>query len=542
MAYIGNSPGVSSQRIVNTFTATAGQTTFTPSSGYTVGYVDVYLNGIKLVNGTDYTASNGSTVVLTETAAADDVVEVMAYIPRGMSDGYTKSEADARYMDINAVTLPDQSGHSGQFLQTDGSNADWATVDLTQFDAPVQLKNYTTTQRNALTGLDPGDTIYNSTTGSIEFYDGSKWIATNLIPTVNSVTGTIYAGAASTLTLSLTNATDTVTVRFSEGGSTVADVDDVSVTSGSASVSVPAAVYGQTAGDTISVSVLNSDGTPSSNGISKTAQGLPTGGTITTSGSYRIHTFTSSSSFVVPSGLSLSNVEYLVVAGGGGGAHGAAGGGGAGGYRSSVVGESSGGGSSAESRLTLSANSYAVTIGAGGGAGGGTGGSGGNSVFGSITATGGGGGGIGNASSGGSGGGSGYQATVGFAASGTSGQGYAGGTSGYQSPYYPPAGGGGAGAVGQSPSSGSDAGAQNGGAGVQSSINGTATYRAGGGGASGSNQGASAGAGGNGGGGAGSAAGAAAAGTANTGGGGGGTHDGSAAAGGSGIVIVRYQL
>ena len=64
MAYIGNSPGVASQRIVSKFTATASQTTFTPTSGYTVGYLDVYLNGVKLINGEDYTASNGSTFVL----------------------------------------------------------------------------------------------------------------------------------------------------------------------------------------------------------------------------------------------------------------------------------------------------------------------------------------------------------------------------------------------------------------------------------------------------------------------------------------------
>jgi hypothetical protein len=53
MAYIGNEPGKASQRVVDTFTATASQTTFTPSSGYTLGYMDVYLNGVKLVNGDD---------------------------------------------------------------------------------------------------------------------------------------------------------------------------------------------------------------------------------------------------------------------------------------------------------------------------------------------------------------------------------------------------------------------------------------------------------------------------------------------------------
>ena len=46
MAYIGNSPGVASQRVVTQFTATSNQTTFTPTSGYTIGYLDVFLNGV----------------------------------------------------------------------------------------------------------------------------------------------------------------------------------------------------------------------------------------------------------------------------------------------------------------------------------------------------------------------------------------------------------------------------------------------------------------------------------------------------------------
>lgn len=95
MAYIGNSPGVASQRVVTTFTATAGQTTFTPSSGYTLGYCDVFFNGVKLVNGDDYTAADGVSVVLASAAAAGDSVEIVAHFPRGLSDGYLKSEADA---------------------------------------------------------------------------------------------------------------------------------------------------------------------------------------------------------------------------------------------------------------------------------------------------------------------------------------------------------------------------------------------------------------------------------------------------------------
>jgi hypothetical protein len=58
------------------FTATGGQTTFTAS--YTVGFVEVYLNGV-LLNASDYTASNGTSVVLGIAAISGDIVELIAY-------------------------------------------------------------------------------------------------------------------------------------------------------------------------------------------------------------------------------------------------------------------------------------------------------------------------------------------------------------------------------------------------------------------------------------------------------------------------------
>ena len=59
-----------------TFTATASQTTFTLN--YNIGYVDVYLNGVKLTT-SDYTASNGTSVVLGVAAALNDIVETIAW-------------------------------------------------------------------------------------------------------------------------------------------------------------------------------------------------------------------------------------------------------------------------------------------------------------------------------------------------------------------------------------------------------------------------------------------------------------------------------
>ena len=281
-----------------------------------------------------------------------------------------------------------------------------------------------------------------------------------------------------------------------------------------------------------------------------------TGGTITTSGDYKIHTFTGPGTFCVSNAGNCSgsnSVDYMVVAGGGGGSatSNGSGGAGAGGFR-----ESSGAASgcysasplgSGVSALPVSVQGYPITVG-GGGAGhvgdpenSGNGTSGSNSVFSSTTSAGGGGGGSAAGLNGGSGGGAGQ---------GQSGQG-AGNTPPVSPPQGNPgdhnipqergAGGGGAGAAGS---------CVNGGNGVTSSINATPTARAGGGGGGARcfpSVPSPAGSGGSGGGGAGAKGGNGGAGTANTGGGGGGAGrkpgvgNFTGGAGGSGIVIVRYK-
>ncbi|MBU0535301.1 tail fiber domain-containing protein [Patescibacteria group bacterium] len=239
-----------------------------------------------------------------------------------------------------------------------------------------------------------------------------------------------------------------------------------------------------------------------------------TGGTITYSGGYTIHTFTSSGTFTPPNN---GNVEYLVVGGGGGG-H--TGGGGAGGYLTGTD--------------SLSATSYNVIVGATVGAYT----TGNNSSFNGKIASGGGlGGNVGEAGGdGGSGGGAGAGGGVyahGHATGTPSSQGHDGGIN-YNSSPYPAGGGGGADTVG---SDGTSNGGGNGGAGLTSSISGSSVGYAGGGGGYSqdtkppgtASHGGGAGVG---------QTGTPNAGTPNTGGGGGGGQNGGA--GGSGIVIVRY--
>jgi hypothetical protein len=67
------------------YTSQANQLIFTGvddnsnTLSYDAGFLDVYLNGIKLVNGSDFTASNGTSIVLTTGASASDILEVIAY-------------------------------------------------------------------------------------------------------------------------------------------------------------------------------------------------------------------------------------------------------------------------------------------------------------------------------------------------------------------------------------------------------------------------------------------------------------------------------
>lgn len=75
--YIGTQPVPQATQTRDTFTATAGQTSFT-TSGYTPGFLDVYLNGVKLA-AADYTATNSVDVVLTVGAAVNDILEVVAF-------------------------------------------------------------------------------------------------------------------------------------------------------------------------------------------------------------------------------------------------------------------------------------------------------------------------------------------------------------------------------------------------------------------------------------------------------------------------------
>ena len=299
-----------------------------------------------------------------------------------------------------------------------------------------------TTQRNALTAVQ-GQVIFNTTTGVLEYYDGSNWAkVSSVLAVLNSVSGNIIDGLGSTLTLSGTGfLTANLVVNFLQSQDSInVDVTVNPSSDTAASVSVPASVYNNvTAGRVVTIKVTNSDGS-SSQGVNKTAVGLPSGGTINTYSGYRSHKFTSSGTWT--NTALVTSADVLIVAGGGGGGADNSGGGGAGGML-------------VQTGVSVSAQGYTITVGAGGNGSGISHGDGGpyatngaNSAALGYTAVGGGRGGSAggaNANSGGSGGGGSGESANSTGGAGTSGQGNAGGNHVNSGG----GGGGGKGAVGQ---------------------------------------------------------------------------------------------
>ena len=99
-------------RTVTEFTATAGQTSFSVPS-YTVGYINVYRNGV-LLGSADYTATTGTTVVLAAAATAGDLVTTESF--------YVSSVLNAIPATAGAVTPSLLSGNAPQItVYTSGS-------------------------------------------------------------------------------------------------------------------------------------------------------------------------------------------------------------------------------------------------------------------------------------------------------------------------------------------------------------------------------------------------------------------------------------
>ena len=101
----------SSTAVTYLYNATASQTTFSGADAngltlaYTVGSEQVYLNGVLQVRGSDYTATNGTSIVLTSGALVSDVLNVIAFSALALADTYTQAQADAKFYQLASASV-----------------------------------------------------------------------------------------------------------------------------------------------------------------------------------------------------------------------------------------------------------------------------------------------------------------------------------------------------------------------------------------------------------------------------------------------------
>ena len=136
--YIGRNPGDSSVIVARqSFTPSGVTTDFTFSAGYIPGYLDAYLNGAKLIEGSDYTASDSSTVtILSGGAQSGDVLELVAYKAFNLTNnriGISSAGADIGSADrLNFIGLGNTFAINGTTIDVSiaggaGAGGTWAT-------------------------------------------------------------------------------------------------------------------------------------------------------------------------------------------------------------------------------------------------------------------------------------------------------------------------------------------------------------------------------------------------------------------------------
>jgi hypothetical protein len=114
--YVGNQPGstpVIVARQIDTATGPVGIITF--NSGYTPGYLDVFINGVKLVDAQDYSAADGRTVNIIANAVAGDTIEMIAYKAYNLSTSPVGIQSAGSIIKADSVTTLNFIGAGNTF-------------------------------------------------------------------------------------------------------------------------------------------------------------------------------------------------------------------------------------------------------------------------------------------------------------------------------------------------------------------------------------------------------------------------------------------
>jgi hypothetical protein len=179
------------------YTASAGQTTFAVTNGYTTNLVDVYINGSKLLDGLEYNDTSGTNIVLTTGSFAGDIVEIVTYQP---ASGVTNN---------SLRTLTSFTATAGQ--TTFSASYVPGLLDVYYNGSRLNTVDYTAANGNSIiltTGSNTGDIldvlVYSYQVGAFSGIGGAG-VANQIAywNTTNSITGSsnfIFNGSALAIT------------------------------------------------------------------------------------------------------------------------------------------------------------------------------------------------------------------------------------------------------------------------------------------------------------------------------------------------------
>ena len=186
--YIGNDPAKSSVRIARqTYTTTGSQTDFTFSAGYDPGYIEVYVNGVRQTEGTNFTANDGSVFSILNGIGAGNTVTAAAYKAFNVAS-----------VSLSEVTDVDNLTITGEVTAGTG-DVGIATITSSGIDAGVGIiTGVFSGDGSSLTGVASTDNITTSTPAEFQQINVSG------ISTVGVLTVTTSAVVGSAVTVTAT--------------------------------------------------------------------------------------------------------------------------------------------------------------------------------------------------------------------------------------------------------------------------------------------------------------------------------------------------
>ena len=194
------------------YTASGSQTTFTGSDdngntlAYDASYIDCYLNGVKLVNGSDVTVTSGTSVVLASGATAGDILDIVAYgtfnVAAINAANISSGTLNIARIGDDAITnakMADDAIDSAQIADGAVDNVHLANSAITINGSAVSLGGSVTVgeTKPTVTSCTPS-TITNSATNVV--IAGTNFVSVPQVEALNPSTGIWYAANSITFT------------------------------------------------------------------------------------------------------------------------------------------------------------------------------------------------------------------------------------------------------------------------------------------------------------------------------------------------------